>query len=150
MNREIKFRVYDKELKQYVREAEGFHVLGEVMAFGVLEMYMRENPCDKMYLIRWDDMVLQQFTGLKDKNGRDIYEGDVIRKVNSSSFVQKSSLIFEVVFENYSWRMKLLQVEQWEKYTVPVPEVGTTYTSFAAICNADIEVIGNSFETPYE
>lgn len=136
MNREIKFRVYDKELKQYIRKAEGFHVLGEVMAFGVLETYMRENPCDKMYLIRWNDMLLQQFTGFKDKNGKDIYDGDLIQYKG-----------YEVRDGKQIRPIRIKQIGKSESYRNGFIDDCYILQNLVET-DREVEVIGNSFENP--
>lgn len=72
MNREIKFRVYDEDLKKmrYLNSSHDFICFDEKgngyyhnMQTGLGEWFSD----------------LMQYTGLKDKNGVEIYEGDIIR-----------------------------------------------------------------------
>lgn len=72
MNREIKFRVYDYDMKK-MRYLNGNH---DFICFDEKGNGYYHNM--QTGLGEWFS-ELMQFTGLKDKNGVEIYEGDIIR-----------------------------------------------------------------------
>lgn len=141
--RTIKFRIWDDILKiLYTPELDAEIVnLWEVpkLQGGVLKM--REG------------IMVMQFTGLTDKNGKEIYEGDILefrRGYNYSN--NKPSFIAPVQFENGAFTIDILHSNlskcNGDYYNWGLACGWTLGTKSIHNSNGTIEVIGNIHENP--
>lgn len=81
-NMTTKFRVWDTRTNTLI--AEGFHVIGEVVLFGLIEQYLYENKKPEettLGLLQY--VVVDEFTKAKDRGDKDLYSGDIVEIMQS-------------------------------------------------------------------
>ena len=83
--RTIKFRVFNIKTKKYMTPNGGDYSLG-VLSGQVRGIYGEKFP----------EMIVEQFTGLHDKNGKEIYEGDIV-----TDGVGKYKIIYDLKLAGY-------------------------------------------------
>lgn len=127
MNREIKFRIFSKIFNEHEMFYDVEMILksdGYWWQFNnKLRMYQSGERC-----------AVMQFTGLKDKNGVEIYEGDIVQVYNQYNGIAAHGYA-KVVF-SYEY------VGGWV-----ITTDGTNYLTIGTRPNY-IEVVGNEYENP--
>jgi uncharacterized phage protein (TIGR01671 family) len=137
--REYKFRAYDKFQNKIV--FEGFHIVGEVTAFNMMEQIIfstakkrQEKYGYNSTIEAWNDFIFSQYTGLKDKNGKEIYEGDKV--ITNNMPLNKEYL-------SIKWNQKLCTYEIGSRINSKTFFMWDHLTKDSA---KTLEIVGNIFE----
>lgn len=133
--REVEFRAWDNISKRMARVHDmAFH--GD----NLWEVRIRHYGGDMDVSLFGDDFELMQYTGLKDKNGRKIYEGDIVKyRCNSAGdYTNKTFAIDEVNFIRGGFHCKRTFSQLWAK--------GNSCTEDGKLL--DVEIISNIWERP--
>jgi uncharacterized phage protein (TIGR01671 family) len=131
--REIKFRAWDKNKKKM------FPRVTQIM-FGTPHNLV-QCVDGLAYIENTTDVELMQFTGLRDKNQKEIYEGDVI-------FTKEDKLHRRGVLEwsDFHARYYITTPKEWgPEHNIPG---GSRSSDMSILHNEDWEVIGNIYENP--
>lgn len=124
--RDIKFRAFDTENKEMLE---------------VQELDYEDSPNGQptvrttMYNDYFDiaEMILMQYTGLKDKNGTEIYEGDIVKVKNCQYHI--GQVIYDTEYAEYE-----IEIDKNTAFPISV--------CYDDASELDIEVIGNIYDNP--
>lgn len=126
--REIKFRAWDKDNDQMIYD---FGLTPEYIPYQIPQGDESDDPANYSY---YDDAELMQYTGLKDKNGTDVYEGDIL---GFDKWKGEYYAIAPVVYERGCFEVYIKRIAESHNL-----QLGTLSLL------AESEVIGNIYENP--
>lgn len=120
----IRFRAWNKATK-------AMYEVDDIMSidFGKSKISVKTLFFEQTNRYDFDDIVLMQSTGLRDKNGKEIFEGDVVKMAKN---VYSEPTYYEVVRHRggaYRLESKQYGCELWLRHT-------------------DCEIAGNIYENP--
>jgi len=122
--RTFKFRAWDKN-KKYMFEVIGISWFANHSSIWQVSGYDILEPID--------NVDIMQFTGLLDKNGREIFEGDIL-EVN---LTRRDGFCGKVVWRNNGWRIKNIDAR-------PIKESDRIWD----MNHENMLIIGNIYESP--
>ena len=142
MSREIKFRVWQKDKKVMMDVKEYDFENKEIWAENITGTWYKD-----------DGLEIMQYTGLKDKNGKEIYEGDIVKcRVNDNSIkgeeayvLDKDGFGLEHIKKTVNYKIEFWNSNYNYGYRVKNGKTNFMITQ-GTLLNIEAEVIGNIYE----
>ncbi len=127
-NRIIKFRLWD-DIKHEYHCYDGLFLATNFLGLKSKTGWYN-NPETRL-----ENYVIQQFTGLYDSKGKEIYEGDIVKYIYTYNFNEESLAIHEVKFSDGCF------------WPLPKDDI-VDGDDFYSTRIKNYEIIGNIFENP--
>lgn len=140
--REIKFRAFDKENNEFITDYDtgkysiveiGNDYIHVIQLNLIDELINGEHEQYESTKLIEDSFEIMQYTGLKDSEGVEIYEGDVVETI----YCYKEKHTGEIYFQptRYNWSVKHSEFTNQDMFVYSRPDCSIT-------------VIGNIYESP--
>ncbi len=142
--REIKFRAKAVDLLNTQEFVYGYYWTNECDNHFIITTF---DSSTGAYVIEEHDVdpeTVGEYTGLNDKNGREIYEGDILRA--------RIKCGFDMAKGDYQYKYKNYAVEYWQSFTQIGYRFHNKSNTFmikpSALRTMQVEVIGNIHDNP--
>ena len=135
--REFKFRAWEKHFKKMSKPFTLSDIYTDVID-GVKHVWI---PFSKDSSTNIKVCQILQYTGLKDKNGKEIYEGDIVRKEFGE---MRLAVVGSVIWGGYSDGEYVSNIECWLVSELPLSDLGGLY----GVASHTNEVLGNIYQNP--
>ena len=136
MNRELKFRIWDKKNNMFIYVWDASHKRLAISLNGLVYSGKYDDVLPE------NDYTIQQYTGLKDKNEKEIYEGDIVKALPATRYgmgIDQGQHDYMLLRTPKIVLYKDCLFKLFDKNDI---------TSMNYCIDNNVEIIGNIFETP--